>query len=103
MTEAEAIHFLQKCERLWLGQKNSTPGKVISKTWHSCFSVIVSGLTLAFSLAFNYFQIDKGSTWARFDVLGGVFALIVIGISMSLMIRLNRVRSVLNRAVIASR
>jgi hypothetical protein len=102
MTEAEAIKFLQKCERYLLGARNLNPDQVIAKSRNNCFPLMSLGFVDAF-LSLMGFHHDKfGGFFFYFRILTLVLGLFLIGLGSLLLIRLRVASRALNQAPVGS-
>ena|SRR5215469_12415562 len=93
MTEAEAIKFLQKCERYWLWQKNLAPTQILSKSWNGCLSAMKA---TPFLLIRGVFHIFEGR-WDCLDTIALAYVFLVFGVTTWLLLRLKEVRCVMNQ------
>jgi Na+/proline symporter len=91
MTEAEAIKFLQKCERYMLTREKLPIGKSISIIRRSGFSLMTSG-SLFLMVAANLYSNGHSSFW----VVSGTAGLLLYGCSIWSLIRLRQARLVLS-------
>jgi hypothetical protein len=102
MTEAEAIQFLRKCERFWLGRKNLTVGEVIRKTRQNCFSIIALMLPCLFIATSQLAKAGEIGFWHYLNISLIAFSFMMIGLSTWLLIRLRQVRQVLSHSQIGN-
>jgi hypothetical protein len=93
MTEAEAIKFLQKCERYWLWQKNLAPTQIFAKTWNGCLSAMTSAPCLLIRGVFHIFE----NRWDCLDTIALAYVVLVFGVASWLLLRLKEVRRVMNQ------
>ncbi len=98
MTEAEAITFLQKCERR-LGIRNLNAGQIITKSRNNCYAYFSLGFSVAFISLMNLHHGIFGAFSFYLQIFISAYGVFVIGLGAFMLIRLRAACRALGHAI----